>query len=365
MPSLIHLEDFEAAARSILPQATFEYIAGGSGDDCTLRKNRAAFGHLEIMPALPRDVSKLDTTVRLFGREHSSPILLSPVGFHQLFHPNGERETVEGANQSDITLIASCFSTVTFEEMQRASSKPLWFQLYVQNDRGFTRELLERVVAAGAEAICVTVDLPTNAARDRERRADFDIPSWMGRANLEGMSSALAHASHASVGNLYNEARAADVTWQDFTWMRSFLKVPLLVKGILRAEDAEAAKDAGCDGVIISNHGGRALDGVPASITVLPEIAERIGGSMAVLLDGGVRRGIDVFKAIACGAHAVTIGRPYIYGLSTGGASGVATIVEILRREFAMAMSLSGCASIKSLKRDFVRACHTAGNSHG
>jgi 4-hydroxymandelate oxidase len=345
----VTLDDFEAAALTALPKSAFEYLAGGSGYDVTLRRNRSAFDNVEILPRILTDVSSLTTKVFFFGREHRFPVLMAPTAFHRLFHLNGEAETIRGVNQTGTTLVASSFSTTSFEDMQAASTRPLWFQVYVHPDRGFTRELVERVVAAGAEAICVTVDLPTNAARDREARAGFEVPPGMSRVNLERLSANAAHALHSSENGLYNSVRAANVTWSDIEKLRSYLRIPLLLKGVLRAQDAITAQKVGCEGVIVSNHGGRALDGVPATFRVLPEIADHVGDTLVVMCDGGIRRGTDVLKALASGAQAVFIGRPYLYGLAVDGASGVTRVIEILYAEFAMAMGLSGCASIAEI----------------
>ena len=355
LAALRTLDEFEHLAREHIAHAAYEYLAGGAGAGLTVAENRAAFDRIRLLPRVLVDVSHIDASLTLFGREHAFPILLAPAAYHKLFHPEGEIETVKGANQSEATLVAAAFSTVSYEAMRAESSQPLWFQLYIQNDREFTEELVERVLAAGCEAVCVAVDVPVNGPRDRELRAGFKLPPGVERANLSALGSGISTAAHRPLGrNIYAATRAADATWKDIEWLRSIVPVPLLVKGILHPADAEAAVSLGCDGVIVSNHGGRSLDTVPASIDALPTIVDRVDGRVPVLLDGGVRRGIDVFKALARGATAVLIGRPYLHGLAVGGADGIARIVEILRTELEMTMGLIGCPHLSEISEKFL-----------
>lgn len=347
------LDDFESLALQYMSPAVYEYVAGGAGSDQTVIRNRTAFNKLSILPRVLVDVSRIDTAVTLFGRRHEFPILLAPTGYHKLIQPVGELATVEGANDSGATLVAAAFSTVTFEQMATRSRHPLWFQLYVQRDRGFTKELIDRVVAAGCEAICVAVDVPVNGPRDRELRAGFRLPGGMERANLSSLGSEIAGGAHRPQGrHIYSATHAADVTWEDIDWLRNVVSVPLLVKGVMHPDDAAMAYNAGCDGVMLSNHGGRSVDTVISTIEALPRMTDRLQGRIPVILDGGVRRGTDVFKALALGASAVMIGRPYMYGLAVGGADGVSRVVEILRTELEMTMGLAGCCSLAAIKKD-------------
>jgi 4-hydroxymandelate oxidase len=336
------LDDFERLAPGHLTLSALEYIAGGAGAGLTAAENRIAFNRIKLNQRVMVDVSRIDTKLRLFRREHAFPILLAPAGYQKLVHPEGELESVRGADLSEATFVAAVFSTVAYEALRQAAKQPLWFQLYFQTDRGFTKELVQRVLAAGCEAVCVSVDVPVNGPRDRELRAGFKLPAGVERANLSSLGADIAAGSHRPAGrNIYSATHAADITWKDIEWLRSFLTAPLLLKGILNPNDAMAAAELGCDGVIVSNHGGRSLDTVPASIDALPAIYKRVGKRIPVILDGGVRRGIDVFKALALGASAVMIGRPYLYGLAAGGAAGVARVVEILRTELEMTMGLA------------------------
>ena len=347
------LEDYEAPARAEMTEGAFEYVASGAGNEQTLRANRTAFANIELLPHVLRDVSHIDTRVQLFGREHAAPILLAPAGYHKLAHARGELETIDGANLAGCTVVASSFATVAIEEVQQQAQRPQWFQLYVQKDRGYTRDMLARVIEAGCEAVCVTVDLPVNPSRDREARVGFELPPGITRANL---TKELAHAARATVANnIYNAVRAADLTWKDIDWIRAMLPIPLLLKGVLRADDAKEAVQNGCDGLIVSNHGGRSLDGVPATIDVLPTIADAVGDELTLLMDGGIRRGTDVAKALAYGAKAVLIGRPYMYGLALNGAAGVAEVIRMLRTELEVVMGFLGCSRVEELDRTLLQ----------
>ncbi len=229
---------------------------------------------------------------------------------------------------------------------------PLWFQLYVQPDREFTKALVQRAEAAGCQALCLTVDTPVLGARNREARAAFSLPAGMTRANLERLSSATASSAHRPPeGAIYSEVLEPRLTWKDVEWLRSFAKVPVLLKGVLDAEDAKRAVDVGVAGLIVSNHGARNLDTVPATVTALPRVADAVRGRVPILLDGGIRRGTDVLKALALGATAVAIGRPYLFGLAVDGAAGVSRVLQILRTEFEMAMALTGRTTLAAVDR--------------
>jgi 4-hydroxymandelate oxidase len=347
------LEDFESLAMQYMSPAVYEYVAGGAGADQTVIRNRTAFNKISILPRVLEDVSSINTQVSLFGRWHPFPILLAPAGYHKLIHAVGEMATVEGANDSGAVLVAAAFSTVTYEHMRSRSRQGMWFQLYVQKDRSFTRDLVERVLAAGCDAICVTVDVPVNGPRDRELRAGFNLPIGMERANLAALGLEIAAGSHRPNGRqIYSATHAADVTWDDIDWLRSFIPKPLLIKGIMHPDDAAIAYNTGCDGVMLSNHGGRSLDTMISTIEALPRMVDRLQDRIPVILDGGVRRGVDVFKALAMGAKAVMIGRPYLYGLAVGGSDGVCRVVEILRTELEMTMGLAGCRNLAEITKD-------------
>lgn len=355
LSSILTLDDFEYEATNFTGHNTYEYIIGGAGADITVRENRAALNRVRLNPRVLIDVGRIDTRLTLFGREHDFPVLLAPTGYHKLVHPAAEIETVKGANLGAATLVAASFANVTIEAMSALSERPLWFQVYLQTDRGFTKELIDRAIASGCEAVCLTVDVPVNGPRDRELRAGFQLPPGVERANLAKLGNLIATAAHRPSGrNIYSAVHGPDATWKDIDWLRSIVPVKLLLKGILHPDDADLARNAGCDGVIVSNHGGRSLDSVAATIDALPPIVDRVGGQMTVLMDGGIRRGIDVFKALARGANAVLIGRPYLYGLAVGGAHGVARVIEILRTELEMTMGLAGCPALSDISTRFL-----------
>lgn len=343
---LYTLADFEAAANQKLNFMASEYLKAGIAGEVTLRENRAAFERLRLLPRLFVDVSAIDTRITLFGREHASPILLAPVGYQKIFHPDGELASVEGGNQSNTTFVSATFASFAIEDICARAARPVWFQIYVQNDRGFTQELMDRGIASGCEAICITADTPVNGPRERELRAGFHLPPGVERANLRSLGSGLANAPHR---NIYTPIRAANVTWKDLEWIRSICKVKLLVKGILNPDDAVRAIECGVDGIIVSNHGGRGLDTVSATIDALPAVVEAVSHRVPVLMDSGIRRGTDVYQALANGATAVLIGRPYLHGLAVAGGAGVARVMEILLTELEMTMGLMGRSCVSDI----------------
>ncbi|MDX2030415.1 MAG: alpha-hydroxy acid oxidase [Blastocatellia bacterium] len=352
-PALASLSDYEAAARERMAHMAWEYINGGAADEATLRWNREAFERVRLAPRALVDVSHLDTRVKLFGQELPFPILLAPTAYHGLVHAEGELATVRGAGAANAAMVISTAANTRVEEIAAAATGPVWFQLYIQRDRGFTRDLVQRAVTAGCRALVLTVDTPVTGPRNRETRTGFALPAGLGLPNLQGLKvDANAHRSRE--GSIYSPITDPSVTWKEIDWLRSFARVPVLLKGILHPEDAALAVKAGASGLIVSNHGGRNLDTVPATIEALPPITQRVAGRLPILMDGGIRRGTDVLKALAYGARAVLIGRPYLHGLGVAGAHGVTRVVEILRQEFEMAMALSGRASLAHLDRSLL-----------
>ena len=329
MSGLVTLDDYEVAARERIAHAAWEYIHSGAADEHTLRWNRERFASIALAPRMLNDVRAVDTTVRLLGCDLEHPILLGPVAAHALAHPDGEVATARGAAAARAGMILSSYSTRRVEEVAAEGATPLWFQLYIQEPQA-TRALVRQVVTRGCTALCVTVDTPRLGTRDRLARAGFEFPELPYRTNAPGDNPC---------------------TWDDIAWIRDTVSVPVILKGILHPDDADLAIRAGAAAIIVSNHGARNLDTVPAAIDALPLVAARVAGRVPVLMDGGIRRGTDVVKALALGANAVLIGRPYIYGLAVHGADGVANVVAILRREFEHAMALLGRASIAQLDR--------------
>ncbi|MFQ5891157.1 MAG: alpha-hydroxy acid oxidase, partial [Gemmatimonadota bacterium] len=342
MKHLITIEDARQAARRRLPRAVFDFVDGGAGDEVTLRRNRVAFEQLTFRPRVLVDVSKRDQTTTVLSESLEMPVLISPTGLAGICWRRGEIEAARAAHRMGTIYTLPTHSTCSIEEVARAAPGPLWFQLYVWQDRDLTRSFVERAQAAGYRALILTVDVPLVSTRERDVRNGFTAPPritirncldtirrvrWI-RNVLFGPRLTLANlvaAPGASRTDIVTLGLIAErqfdpaVTWSNLSWFRSLWAGPLLLKGVLSADDARRALDHGVDGLIVSNHGGRQLDGAPASVEVLPEIVDAVGGKAEVLMDGGIRRGADVVKALALGARAVMIGRPHLYGLAVGG----------------------------------------------
>jgi len=342
------LMKFEPLARERLSQMAYDYVRSGGADEITMRENRVAFERLRLAPNVLQDVSQVDTRTSLFGTELEHPILLAPIAYHRLYHAEGELGTARGASAAGAVFVVSSFTTTAVDEIARNTQRPIWFQLYVQRDRAFTKDMVQRAVAAGSKAVCLTVDTPVLGCRYGQ--LSFGLPSNMECVHLRGLdlkSPILGHKTQR--GGIYDPLFDPSFNWRDLEWLRSISGVPVLLKGVLAPEDGRRAIDYGADGIIVSNHGGRNLDLVPATIDALPRIADAVAGRIPVLLDSGVRRGTDVLTALALGAKAVFIGRPYIYGLAIAGARGVERVVNILRDEFQRAMALTGRRSIAEI----------------
>ena len=333
MPFASLRELLRLAPAQMTPEA-WEFINSGAGDEFTVRWNEEAFQALQLRARMLLDVSKLDTRVTLLGRQLPHPILLSPTSDHNLVHPDAEVATARGAGAAEATMVVSTFASKPVGEIAKVATQPLWHATYVMKDRGRTLDLLHQAEAAGFEAICVPIDSPVVGARDREHHT-YRFPD----------RKPVSFAEHPA-----NYWRFPTL-WSDIEWMRSQTKLPLLVKGILTAEDADRAITTGVSAIFVSNHGGRNLDTLPATIEVLPEIAAKVGGRVPIILDGGIRRGTDILKALARGATVVGVGRPYLYGLAVGGANGVAAVVNILRNELEMAMALVGKDAVAKIDR--------------
>ena len=348
----VSLDDFETEASRCLDPMAYAYVAGAAANESTLRRNHEAFTTIRLKPRVLVDVSRVDTRIDLLGQSLEFPIILAPTAYHKLVHPEGELATVRGAGTASATLIVSSYATTTIEEIAKAATSPLWFQVYVHPDRAFTRDLVARAVAAGCRALCLTVDSPVFGVRNREARARFHLPAGIAAEHLKPLGHSAQKAGHISDDGVYSPMIDASLGWKDVAWLCSLVKVPVILKGILSPEDARLAMDHGAAGIIVSNHGGRNLDTLPATIEALPGVAQAVGGRIAVLLDGGIRRGTDVLKAQALGAQAVLIGRPYVWGLAVGGAAGVAEVVRILRDELRAAMALCGTPDIDRITRE-------------
>jgi 4-hydroxymandelate oxidase len=359
MLEILNLDSLESRARERLDPMLFDYIAGGSGDEWTLRENREAWSRVQLLPRMLRGVGKREQCTTVLGTPVSFPVLVPPMGFHGLCHADAEVATARATAAAGTIFVASTVSNRSLEAIAQACPGPRWFQLYVYRDKGITRELVQRAAAAGYSALCLTVDTPLAGQRERDRRNRLRMPAHLGLENFPA-----AHADRHKAGAEGESALAryiadmwdANLTWDDVDWLRSISPLPVIIKGILAADDAVLAVEHGAAAVIASNHGGRQLDGVPAPITVLPRIVDAVSGRVEVLLDGGVRRGTDVLKALALGARAVLVGRPVLWGLTLDGETGVAAVLEHLRGEIDLAMALAGCATVNDIDRTFVVA---------
>jgi 4-hydroxymandelate oxidase len=339
---LLTLADVEAAAAALVEPTAWDYYAGGAGDERSLADNRAAWDRVRLRPRVLVDVSRRDLSVTAFGTRLEHPIVVAPTAAHRFAHPDAERASARGAAAAGALYTLSTISTVPMEEVALAApGSPRWFQLYAPEDRGACRELVELAAATGYGALVVTVDLPVPGNRERDRRNGFMLPLGV-------------HLPPEQPTGETGLVVLPTWSWDDLAWLRSVCSIPLLVKGVLRADDAARAVDAGCDGVWVSNHGGRQLDTAIAGVEALPEITRAVGDRALIVVDGGIRRGIDILKGLALGADLVAIGRPVLWGLAIGGAEGVARVLNILRDELSLSMALAGCRSIGEITSDLV-----------
>ena len=350
------IDDYEALARERMERSAYDYYAGAAGDERTLAANREAFSRIPLRPRVLVDVSAIDLATSVLGRPIAFPILLAPTAFNRLAHDDGEKAAARAAAGSGTLMIGSTLATCPLEEVAACAGGAMWFQLYVYKDRALTRDLIARAEGAGYGALVLTVDTPLLGRRYRDARNGFVLPEGLSMRNFDAATTSAARwGAHSSFSAYVHDLFDATLTWEAVAWLRGQTRLPILLKGILTAEDARQSIDAGVQGVVVSNHGGRQLDGAPASIEALPEVVDAVAGRIEVLMDGGVRRGTDVLKALALGARAVCIGRPYLWGLAVGGEAGVRDVLRILRDELSLAMALSGRPSIASIDGTLVR----------
>jgi 4-hydroxymandelate oxidase len=356
-PAMVNLFDFERAAESRLSKPVFDYYAGGALDEVTLRENRAAFDRIPLYFHVLNDVARRSLETTVLGERVSMPVLVAPTAFHGMAQVEGELATTRAAGDAGTIMTVSTLSNTSLEDIARVASGPLWFQLYIYKDRDATRDLVARVEASGCRALVLTVDAPILGPRERDVRNRFALPDGLTVKNLLGAGQGTVAASKEGSGLSAYVTSYIDpgIAWRDLEWLGSITRLPVLIKGIVRADDARRAVEAGARGVIVSNHGGRQLDTAPAAIDALPHVAGAVAGRAEVYVDGGVRRGTDVVKAIARGARAVMIGRPVLWGLAVDAERGVARVLEILRAEIDNAMGLCGCPSVTDIGPDLLR----------
>ncbi len=357
----INLFEYEALAIQQLPQMARDYYASGSWDEITLRDNRAAFERYKLRPRMLVDVSQRDLSTQILGQSLQLPILIAPMAFQCLAHPEGEIATAKAAANVGSVMVLSTLATRSMEEVASVRNQTSqWFQLYVHRDRNLTRALVERAYTAGFQALCLTVDAPVLGKRERDSHNQFALPLHMELANLSSLKDLDISYKPGESGLFayFLEQINPALTWADLEWLQSLSPLPVVVKGILRGDDAVRAVEHGAKAVIVSNHGGRQLDGAIASIDALSEVVAAVGDKAEVLVDGGIRRGTDVLKALALGAKAVLLGRPVLWGLAVGGEAGVQHAIEILRDELDLAMALSGCAKLQDIDSSLVVQGH-------
>lgn len=356
----VNVFDLEALARERLSREAYDYYVGGAGEEVTLRENRAAYDRLGIAYRVLVDVSRRELATSVLGQPVSMPVLVAPTAFHRLATPEGEVATARAASAAGTIMILSTLSNSPIEDVVAAASGPVWFQLYVYRDREATEGLVRRAEAAGCRALVLTADAPLLGRRERDIRNGFRLPPGLTVANLlpEGYGKVPPAAGDSGLAAYFASLLDPALTWRDVAWLRSLTAMPIVVKGIVRPDDALRAAEAGAAGVVVSNHGGRQLDTSPATIDVLPEVADALaarGHEIEVLMDGGIRRGTDVLKALALGARAVLVGRPVLWGLAAGGEAGAALALRLLRDELDLAMALAGTPRLADVTRDLVR----------
>ncbi|MEH2324978.1 MAG: alpha-hydroxy acid oxidase [Nostoc sp.] len=358
----INLFEYEKLAKEHLSQMTLDYYSSGAWDEVTLQDNRAAFERVKLRPRVLVDVSDVydglrlrNLTTSILGQPLQLPLLIAPMAFQCLAHPDGEIATALAAASGGVGMVLSTMATKSMEEVASACDKfpdsLRWFQLYIHKDRGLTRALVEKAYKAGYKALCLTVDAPVLGQRERDRRNEFALPPELHLANLATISGLdISHEKGESgLFTYFAQQLNPAVTWHDLEWLQSLSPLPLVIKGILRGDDAVRAVEYGAKAIVVSNHGGRQLDGAIASLDALAEIVAAVDGKVEVLLDGGIRRGTDILKALALGAKAVLIGRPILWGLAVAGQIGVSHVISLVQDELNLAMALSGCAKLQDI----------------
>lgn len=353
---MVNLEEYREAAQHRLSQAAYDYYASGAHDQVTLGENQRAFERLKLHYKVLVDVSRRDTTCEVLGHRLRFPVLVAPTAFHGMADPEGEVATARAAAEAGSLMVLSTLSNQPLEQVGQAAPGRLWFQLYVYRDRQATQDLVARAEAAGAKALVLTVDAPLLGVREADVRNRFRLPQGLQVVNMtaSGMGDLPESQSDSGLAEYFAALLDPSLNWSDLEWLAGITRLPILVKGIVRADDALRAVQHGARGIVVSNHGGRQLDTAPATIEVLEPIAQAVQGQVALLLDGGVRRGTDIIKALALGADAVMVGRPVLWGLGAAGQEGVASVLELLRRELDLAMALCGTPTLAQITRDLL-----------
>ncbi|KAG0468746.1 hypothetical protein HPP92_018074 [Vanilla planifolia] len=352
---ITNVSEYEAAAKKKLPKMVYDYYASGAEDEWTLKENREAFSRILFRPRILVDVSRIDITTTVLGHKISMPIMLAPSAMQKMAHPDGECATARAASASGTIMTLSTIATSSVEEVASTGAGICFFQLYVLKDRKVAEQLVRRAERAGFKALVLTVDAPLFGHREADVKNRFILPSSLTLKNFEGLDLGKMEKTDGSALAAYFAAQLdRSLTWKDIKWLQTITSLPILVKGVLTEEDARLAIQSGAAGIIVSNHGARQLDYVPATITALEDIAKAVKGQIPVYLDGGIRRGTDIFKALALGASGVFVGRPVLFSLAVDGEAGVRKMLQMLQDEFELAMALNGCTSVKEITRNHV-----------
>ncbi|XP_068606142.1 2-Hydroxyacid oxidase 1 [Brachionichthys hirsutus] len=358
------VSDFEEEARKVLPKAVYDYYRSGADEQRTLEDNVAAFNRWCVVPRVLRDVSTVDLSVFVLGQKLSMPLCVAATAMQRMAHPDGEVATARACRAVGTGMMLSSWATSTIEEVMSAMTSSvgpggvLWLQLYIYKDRDLTLSLVKRAEDAGYKAVFVTVDTPYLGRRRDDMRNHFKLPRHLSMSNFSTASLAFSEGDYGNDSGLaVYAAKAIDpsLCWDDITWLKKHTRLPVIVKGVLNGDDAVQAVNYGVDGIVVSNHGARQLDGVPATLDVLEDVVRAVQGRCDVFMDGGVRRGTDILKALALGAKAVFIGRPVLWGLACQGEQGVTELLELLKEELQLAMALSGCHGVSDVTRSLVR----------
>jgi 4-hydroxymandelate oxidase len=342
----------EQRARSLIEPMAYDYFAAGSDDEITARDNVEAWRRIRFLPHVLRDVSSVSTSAHLFGTDLPAPILIAPMAAQRLAHPEGERAMARAAAEAGTVMIVSTMATVAMEEVAAAApGAPRWFQFYVHRDREMSADLVRRAADAGYEAVVLTVDLPVLGRRRKDEINRFELPEGM---QMENLAVSIDSMHGSGLGEYSDAAFDPSLTFDDIEWVRSIADLPVIVKGVMRPDDADSCVAAGADAIVVSNHGGRQLDGVVATADALPPIVDAVAGRVPVLVDGGIRGGYDVARALCLGADAVLVGRPLLWGLAVGGARGAQAVLDELKSELTRSMALLGVTSVGDLDRSLL-----------
>ncbi|CAG0889338.1 unnamed protein product [Cyprideis torosa] len=359
---LVCVDDYEQEASHKLPKMSLDYYSSGADDQWTLRENRLAFKRYTIIPRMLRDVTCIDLSTTVFGRTVSFPIGVAPTAMQKLAHEDGEIGNAKAASRLGTVFILSTISTTSIEDVAQSIPHGVkWFQLYIYKNRDITLELVRRAEEAGFEALVLTVDAPHFGKRRGDIRNNFQLPSHLRMANFQGLSSEVKGVGGSGINQYVSSLFDQSLTWKDIWWLKQATTLPLVLKGILSAEDARiAVEEYHVDGIIVSNHGARQLDGVPAPVDVLSDVCKVVGRKCSVFMDGGVRTGTDVFKALALGAQMVFVGRAMLWGLAVGGEKGAVEVLQILRDELRLAMALAGCSKLSDVNENLVKRAQSS-----